>query len=189
MGAHKNSHRVSSGLSLSSEFYLRQFYKSNPQLTKDSRRKQLSKLELSYEDSKALRTGSTFLSKGKYSDDDNTESIANQVKAYVKTYNNTVAAAKSDRSFKRYSGQLKELANKYSDELKSVGISMERDGSLKLNENLLKYADNDRLKKVFSKDAEMTVKVSSIARKLNNTSRDIILAQITGAGKSINISL
>ncbi len=189
MSAHKNSNRISSGLTLSSDFYLRKFYKANPQITKDSHRKQVSKLELSYEDSRALRSSSAFLSKGKYSEDDNTESLQNQVKAYIKTYNNALSSSKSDRAFKRYSGQLKELANKYSDELKSVGITMERDGSLSLNENLLQYADNDRLKKVFSKDAELTVKVSRISGRLNNTARDTILTQLTGTGKNINITL
>ena len=60
--------------------------------------------------------------------------------ALVDTYNNSIDSASnsSSTSMKRYAKQLKKLASKYTDELEDIGITINKDGTLKANEELVK---------------------------------------------------
>ena len=46
--------KISSGLTLSTDYFMRNFYKSNRTVSKKNGRSNFSKIELSYEDSRAL---------------------------------------------------------------------------------------------------------------------------------------
>jgi len=182
---------VSSGLTLTSDFYLRNFYVNNRDATKITKRENYTKKELSYEDSRALSRAAKRLSSYYYSEDENEENIKNTIKAFAETYNNTLDSLTEidDTELERYSKQLKALSNKFEDELNDVGITVEKDGKLSVNENLLKSADMDKIKEVFSKDSDFTKKTSQIAKRLNRNSYEAIYAELTGTGYQINITL
>ena len=54
----------------------------------------------------------------------------------------------------RYLKQLKRLTGKYADELEDIGISIESDGKLSINDELLKTADNSKARKLLSGDSD-----------------------------------
>lgn len=184
--------KVSSGVTLTADFYLNNFYQANRSARKASGRKELSSGELSYEDARALKRAVSKLGSFDFSEEENIQNIYSTIKAFADTYNNTLSSTSgsSDKDLSKYSKQLKSLANKYSDELKSVGISVEKNGSLSVNENLLKEKSLDTLKKAFTKDDGRFIKATnSIARKLKNNSYDAIYQEMTGNGGRINITL
>ena len=107
------------------------------------------------------------------------------------TYHNAIDSSKTTSSHdtKRYVKQLKALTNKYASELSDIGITVERSGKLTVNEDLLKTANNSKVRKIFSPDQEYSKKAYSICGKFNNAIRDDIVSQVNGKGLHINISL
>ena len=170
--------KISSGLTLSTDYFMRNFYKSNRTVSKKNGRSNFSKIELSYEDSRALSRA------------DIGETMKSKIEAFVNTYNNALETGDSnDYDTNRYLRQLKTLSRKHSDELNDIGITVEKDGTLTINEDLLKMADNSKVRKVFSSDNDFSQKSLRIAKKLNNAVQNNIFAQVTGTGLRINITL
>ena len=112
------STKVSSGVSLSTNYFLRNFYTNNQKASKSSNRSAFSNVELSYEDSRALSRAAKRLSKNDYgSDKDEKDSDLNDtsraaIEAFVDTYNNTITSGKSSSDYetKRYVKQLTTLS-------------------------------------------------------------------------------
>lgn len=187
--------KISSGLTLSTDYFMRNFYKSNRTVSKKNGRSNFSKIELSYEDSRALsRAAKRMLNTDFDTDEDEDadigETMKSKIKAFVNTYNNALETGDSnDYDTNRYLRQLKTLSRKHSDELSDIGITVEKDGTLTINEDLLKMADNSKVRKVFSSDNDFSQKSLRIAKKLNNAVQNNIFAQVTGTGLRINITL
>jgi hypothetical protein len=184
--------KISSGVTLTSDFYLSNFYQANRSARKTSGRKDLTTNELSYEDARALKRAVNRLGSIEFTDDENIDNIYSAITAFADTYNNTLSSTKSsdDSDLSKYSKQLKSLAKKYSDDLESIGITVEKDGSLTVNEDLLKAKDVDDLKKVFTADDSNFIKTTgNIARKLKNNSYDSLYQQMTGNGGQLNITV
>ena len=187
--------KISSGLTLSTDYFMRNFYKSNRTVSKKNGRSNFSKIELSYEDSRALsRAAKRMLNTDFDTDEDEDadigETMKSKIEAFVNTYNNALETGDSnDYDTNRYLRQLKTLSRKHSDELSNIGITVEKDGTLTINEDLLKMADNSKVRKVFSSDNDFSQKSLRIAKKLNNAVQNNIFAQVTGTGLRINITL
>jgi hypothetical protein len=194
------STKISSGLNLSSDYFLRNFYKDNRNAIKSSARKAYSNVELSYEDSRALSRAAKRLQRNDYtttssdSDDDEndlSDTTKASIEAFVSTYNNAIESGKNteDHDTQRYLKQLKNLTKNHADELEEIGISIENDGTLTIDDELLSMADNDKLENLFSPDQEYTRRVRSLSIKMNNAVGSDIVSQVVGKGLHINISL
>lgn len=189
--------KVSSGLSLSTNYFMRNYYANNRDVIKNSGRNDYTKIELSFEDSRALTRASKRLLNNDYGsetdekDNDISDTTRSSIEAFVTTYNNAIDSSKTTDSHdtKRYLKQLKSLTSKYSSELSEIGITVERSGKLTVNEDLLKTANNSKVRKIFSPDQEYSKKAYSICAKFNNAVRDDIVSQINGKGLHINIAL
>ena len=104
------STKISSGLSLSSSYFMRNFYSENRNAAKKSGRSDYNKTELSYEDSRALTravkkiTSVDFGSDKAEEDSDINDSARASIQAFVETYNNTMDTGKSscDSNASRY---------------------------------------------------------------------------------------
>ena len=188
--ATSSSSRISSGVNLTSNFFLQNFYKHNRNAIKVSTRSDYSKTELSYEDSRALKRAAAKLASFDYTEDENEENIINTIQAFVKTYNYTLESSSSDSSDTyRQNRQLKALTKKYGDDLKDLGISIEEDGKLSVSDNILKASSTKEIRKVFSDDSGYVRGIRTIAIRMNTTSYDEVYAQMTGAGGRLNITL
>lgn len=188
---------VSSGVSLSTNYFLNNFYENNRSVSKSSGRSDYTKLELSYEDSRALTHAAKRLLKNDYGSDTDEKDTAisdttrSALTAFVDTYNNTVDSSKTstDHDTKYQLKKMKAYLHKYSDELEHIGISMESDGKLKINEDLLKTAKNSKVRKIFSSDQEFSKKFLNLSKKAHSAVESDIYSQINGKGLHVNIAL
>ena len=180
----------STGTSLNANFYMQNFYKANRNLVKASVRSDYHRSELSYEDSRALKRAAAKLSSFRYSDDENGENIVNTIEAFVETYNNTLDSSSSeDSDTYRQNRKLKALAQKYGEDLEDLGISIEKDGKLKVSKNILRSSSFEEVKKVFSEESDFIKEVRTISKRMHATSTDELYALMTGNGGRINIQL
>lgn len=170
----------STATSLSSAYYLRNFYTSNRDASSSSKRKDLSNSTLAKADADALRRAVRKL-RGFHYADDTTDgaNIYSSVSAFIEVYNNAMSSAGSinDSSLERYARNLKSLSNKYADELKDIGITVNSDGTLTANENLLKSADVSDVKKLFSSDSEYSNQISRYAKRMIVKAEDAIFTE------------
>lgn len=188
---------VSSGVSLSTNYFLNNFYENNRSVSKSSGRSDYTKLELSYEDSRALTRAAKRLLKNDYGSDTDEKDTAisdttrSALTAFVDTYNNTVDSSKTstDHDTKYQLKKMKAYLHKYLDELEHIGISMESDGKLKINEDLLKTAKNSKVRKIFSSDQEFSKKFLNLSKKAHSAVESDIYSQINGKGLHVNIAL
>lgn len=181
---------VSSGINLTSDFYLKNFYRYNRNAMKSSARNDYSKTELSYEDTRALKRALAKLSSFDYTEDENGDNIVSTIQAFVKTYNYTMESTSSDSSdMHRQNRQLKALTKKYGDDLKDIGISINDNGTLNLSDNILKKSSLKEIRKVFSEESGYVKSVRNITKRMNATSYDEIYTQMTGSGGKLNIVL
>lgn len=181
---------VSSGVNLSSTFYLRKYYKNDQSASKASSRKEFKLSKLSNEDAQALRRAAKALGKLDYNEDEIESKILGSVDAFAKTYNNTLESCnKGDSNMQRYAKRLKDLSKKYGEKLDDIGITINNDGTLKVNENLLKKSDVSKLKEVFGKESSYAKQFSTIAKQIANTSADAMYAEMTGSGQNVDLTL
>ena len=188
---------VSSGVSLSTNYFLNNFYENNRSVSKSSGRSDYTKLELSYEDSRALTRAAKRLLKNDYGSDTDEKDTAisdttrSALTAFVDTYNNTVDSSKTstDHDTKYQLKKMKAYLHKYSDELEHIGISMESDGKLKINEDLLKTAKNSKVRKIFSSDQEFSKKFLNLSKKAHSAVESDIYSQINGKGLHVDNAL
>lgn len=180
----------SSATSLTSQFYMQNFYRMNRNAMKVSTRSDYTKTELSYEDSRALKKAIAKLGSFNYDEDENGDNLLNTIKAFTETYNFTLESSSSeDSEMFRQNKQLKALTKKYEKTLKDIGISIEDDGKLSISENILKGSSFEEVGNVFSSKADYITGVRSIAKRMHNNSYDAVYAQMTGAGGRLNILL
>jgi len=173
-----------------SKYFMRNFYSNNRDAMKSSKRKEYSITELAYDDSTALHRAAKKLKNYKYSDDENTDNIRQTVMALVDTYNNSIDSASnsSSTSMKRYAKQLKKLAGKYTDELEDIGITINKDGTLKANEELVKKADTDTLNSLFGNDNDFTSSLYRVSRQMSSSSYDDYYTSLR-TGSNINLTV
>jgi len=180
----------SSATNLTSDFYLQNFYLMNRKAMKTSTRKDYNQVELSYEDSRALKKAAAKLSSFDYSEEENGDNILSTIQAFAETYNYTLDSSNSqDSDTYRQHRQLKALTQKYGEDLKDLGITIKEDGKLSVSENILKKASFDDVKKVFSNESDYVSKIRTIARRMHATSYEEVYAQMTGSGGKLNILL
>jgi len=186
----RTNNNISSGLNLTSDFFLKNFYKYNRNAIKSSVRNDYTKPELSYEDSRALKNALSKLASFDYTEDENGPNIVSTIQAFVKTYNNTLESTSSNSSDTyRQNRQLKALTQKYGDDLKDIGISIEENGSLSVSDNILKGSSFKEIRKVFSDESNYVSGLRTITKRMHNNSYDEIYAQMTGSGGRLNIIL
>lgn len=180
----------SSSITLSTNFYLNSFYRANTGAYKKAGRSELTKAELAYEDSRALRRAVKTLSSNDYSSDDSEKNIKNSITAFATTYNNALSSGESSFELARYSKQLKKIIQDHKDELEDVGIKVSEDGSLSVSESLLTSASMDTLKSVFSSDSsDILSSTRRVSRNMFRQAYDSIYTQMTGNGGRINVIL
>lgn len=172
-----NNTFAGTGTTLSSSYYLRNFYNSNRSARTSSTRKNMDNTELTLADSHALRRAIRQLSDYNFSESDETD-VRNSVLAFIETYNNTLSSTSNsdDYNLERNMKQLKSLTDSYSKELNKIGITVNDDGTLTSRESLFNSADISKFKKLFSKDSDYMQRTSSYAKRIERRSEALGLA-------------
>ncbi len=184
------AYKESSAVSLTSNFYMKNFYRYNRNAIKVSTRSDYSTTELSYEDTRALKRAVSKLDDFDYEDSDNMENLISSIKAFAETYNYTIDTnSLEDASTYRLTKQLKALSKKYEDELEDIGITFEEDGKMSISENILEGSTVKEFKNVFSKDTGYLDSMRHIARRMHDESYKDVYAMMTGCGGALSILL
>ncbi|MDE7310863.1 MAG: hypothetical protein K2N87_04450 [Eubacterium sp.] len=158
-------------MSLSVSGYIRQFYKGNVFGATANGRNGQPSYRLFSSDMKALRQAVRGLGDYDYNDQESDgEELVNKVKAFVNTYNNFVDSAKSmdDEEVDRYMSKLKKLTKGSAEELSDIGISIQNNGKLKIDEKTLAGTGRYEVSKLFSSDAEFSGKIEQQMKKTYN---------------------
>lgn len=179
-----------SAVSLTANFYLKDFYRYNRNAIKAADRKEYSTTELSYEDTRALKRAIAELGDFEFDEFDNEENLRNTIKAFAEVYNFTLdSTSVKGTDTARLNKQLKELTTKYGDKLEDIGITIQENGKMKVSHNILEAASMNELKEVFDKDGEYMRGVKRISRRMNNEAYEDVYAMLTGCGGRLNIVL
>lgn len=82
------------------------------------------------------------------------DKVVSAVKDFVTNYNDVVTASKSSSMTNKtaYVANMMTATSKHENQLKEIGISLNRDGTLQLDQNKLKAADISKVKDLFSAD-------------------------------------
>lgn len=82
------------------------------------------------------------------------DKVVSAVKAYVTNYNDVVTASKTSSlsSKTAYVANMMTATSKHADQLSAIGVSVNRDGTLQVDEKKLKNADLSKVKDLFSSD-------------------------------------
>lgn len=180
----------SSATSLTSTYYMQNFYQYNRNVIKASYRKDYNQTELSYEDSRALKRAAAKLSSFSYSEEENGDNIVSTIEAFAETYNNALDSTSSkDSEIYRQNRQLKALSQKYGEDLEDIGITFDEDGKMSVSENILKGSSFDEVKKVFSEESDYIKGIRTIAKRMHAQSYEDIYTMMTGTGGKLNIVL
>ncbi len=131
--------------------------------TSDDLRKRASEL---------LETGENSLF-GKTEETKDTEKILSGVKDMIGSYNKTLELLKgADGSLNSfYYKELKSAAAANEEQLKSVGVTLNKDGSLSIDEKILGNADYDTLKKVFGSESKFVQRTEYISDKVSQNAK------------------
>ena len=181
---------ASTGISLNSDFYMKNFYRYNRNAIKASNRKEYSTTELSYEDTRALKRAVAKLGDFEFDEFDNEENLRSTIQAFAQTYNLTLesTSVKGTDTY-RLNKQLKALTDKYGDKLEDIGITIQEDGKMKVSKSILEVSSLSELKEVFGKDGEYMQGIKRISRRMNNEAYEDVYAMLTGCGGRLNIVL
>lgn len=196
-----NNSYTGAGATLSSNYYVRNFYISNRNAYTASSRKNIGSTELTLADSMALRRAVKNLGSSEFSETEDTN-IRNSVLAYIQTYNNTLssASASSDDTLEHNMRQLKSVTSKYSAELDKIGITINEDGTLASRDSLFTSAALSKFEALFSKDSEFMQQTSACAKRIerrsealglsakNQTSKKTETAKATNTGSTAEAS-
>lgn len=166
---------VGTGVTLSTNYYMRNFYASNRDAGKSSKRSEFSNHELSLEDGLALKRAVKSLGSFTYEEDNDTN-IRNGVKAFISTYNNTISSLSdsSDRDLTRDLKRLKSLTKEYANDLDKVGITVNNDGTLTGRDALLGTVHLDKLEKLFSSSSDYMKHVTSYSKQIQTRADDLL---------------
>lgn len=170
-GKAKSSSSSSSGSTRSSYNILDKLLeeKKNPKVSKEV---QEANSNLTSGISSLKGSLSTLQNEKTYTDSDNGTSAADKtfsaVKEYVTNYNNLVTAAKGSTltSKTSYVANMMSSTAANSDKLAEIGVKVNANGTLTLNEAKLKAADTSKVKDLFSKDNYMSYG-STVASRLH----------------------
>ena len=101
--------------------------------------------------------------------DQSTEALTSEIQKMVDAYNDTMEQLKKSGGAMNgfYKEELASLVDGNADALKAVGITKNKDGSLKVDSKTLKEADLDSLRKAVGDGSDFTQKVSYISSRVS----------------------
>ncbi len=166
------------GTTLSSNYYMRNFYRAARSARTTAGRREMSNSQLTYADGAALRRAVRSLGSSEFNETQ-AEDIRNKALAYVETYNHVLSSAadSSDDRITRSAKQMKALSQKYASELDRIGITVHEDGTLESREARLESAPLSRFEKLFSRDSEMMQQMSAHSRKIERQSDALLMEE------------
>lgn len=166
------------GTTLSSNYYLRNFYISNRDARTSSKRKGMDNSELTLADGMALRRAVKKLNSLTYTDEKDSD-IRSSVKAFIETYNNAINSTSdsTDHTMSRTRKQLMSISQEYASDLDKIGVTVNNDGTLTRRNTLFSTADLSKFEKLFSSDSDFMQRSSACAKRIERRSDALFLTE------------
>ena len=156
-------------ISLTNSLSLRIYYGQYSALAKNSTRKDATKGTLSFADARALRNAVRRLQDYKFEDGTEAE-IQEKLKAFTDTVNSTLESgaeySSNSSSVKNAVSKIRNLNKEYASDLKKIGISVAKDGTLSLYESASKLYKKEKFSKFFDKDSKYLNDLYSAAQRI-----------------------
>ncbi len=163
--------------SVTNNVYLRNLYTIDRSLSVKNNRADAPTTKLIAADSSALGKATKAFASFDFDDDSKTnkEKFKDTLKSFTDAYNYTISSSSSLKSGSGFhtAKKIKSLTDKYSSELKSLGISV-KDGYMSISSTAATNISPDKYKELFGKDSAYMKELATYAKKL---------------GKSIDVSL
>lgn len=120
--------------------------------------------------------------------------VQGEAKKLVSAYNTMLDKLRTDMTTmgRFYQQSLKEAAAENKDALKSIGISLDKNGRMNIDQEKFKSADADRLESVFGADGTLSAKLNLIAGKVTESAEanlKSVSSQYNAAGNSVDTLL
>lgn len=156
-------------ISVTNSLSLRIYYGRYSPLVKGAQRNSASKGTLSFADSSALRNAIRKLQD--YDFEENTEAqVQEKLTAFADSLNNTLTSAaqysKNITPVKNAVTKIKNLNQEYASELKKIGITVNKDGTMSVYESAAKNYSRERYTKFFDKNSEYLNDLYDAAKKI-----------------------
>jgi hypothetical protein len=156
-------------ISVSNSLSLRIFYNTYASVAKGATRKSTSTGTLSFADSTAMRNAIRKLQDYNFKESSD-EQAQEKLKAFTDTVNNTLESASKYSSkntiVRNAVNTIKDLNTKYADELKKIGITANKDGTLSVYESAAKNYSKEKFDNFFTKDSEYLNSLYTAAKKI-----------------------
>lgn len=156
-------------ISVTNSLSLRIYYGQYSALTKGSTRKDATISTLSFADASALRNAVRRLQDYKFEDGTDAE-VQEKLKAFSDAVNNTLESGTkysgNSSSVKNAVSKIKNLNNEYASELKKIGISVDKSGTLSVYESASKLYSKEKFSKFFDKDSKYLNDLYSAAQRI-----------------------
>lgn len=164
--------------SVSTNMYLRQVYAPNRGLCIKANRADATNKTLVSADSSALGKAIKTIGSFKFSDDSklNKDKFSKTLKSFTDAYNYTISSSGKEKEGKVISNskQIKQLTKKYESELQSLGISVDKDGYMKISSTASTNISPDKYEELFGKDSEYMKELSKYSKKMNRSASYLI---------------
>ena len=156
-------------ISVTNSLSLRLYYGKYSPLVKGSQRNDATKGTLSFADASALRNAVRKLQDYKF-EDASEDQIQEKVTAFADAINNTLTSgakyASNSTSVRNAVNKIKSLNSEYADQLKRIGITVAKDGTMSVYESAGKNYSKEKFAKFFDKDSEYLNNLYSAAQKI-----------------------
>ncbi|MCR5417077.1 MAG: hypothetical protein K6E79_09800 [Pseudobutyrivibrio sp.] len=157
-------------VTITNSLSLRLYYGSYSKLAKGSTRNDVTTGTLSFADSRALRNAIRKLQDFDFQEATDTQ-IQEKLNAFASAMNNTLSSAKSygtnDTSVKNAVNKIKTLNNEYASDLKKIGITVNKDGTMSVYENAATNYSAKRFDNFFDKDSSYLNSIYDAAKRIN----------------------
>lgn len=156
------------GITINNSLSLRVFYGNYSPLVKGQARKEVSKGTLSFADASALRNAIRKLQDYEFEDSPEGQ-VQEKVTAFADSINNTLNSAS------KYSGstpvknavkKIKQLNQEYSSQLKQIGITVNKDGTMSVYDSAAKNYSRERYSDFFNKESKYLNDLYDAAKKI-----------------------
>lgn len=158
--------------SVSTNMYLRQVYAPNRNLCVKANRAEATNKTLISADSSALGKAIKTIGAFDFSNSEklNKEKFAKTLKSFTDAYNYTISSSGTQKEGKIAvnSKKIKALTEKYSAELKSLGISV-KGGYMSISSTASTNISPDKYEELFGKDSSYMKELSALAKKMNRS--------------------
>ena len=156
-------------ISITNSLSLRICYGQYSSLVKGTNRKDVSTGTLSFADASALRNAVRRLQDYKFEDGTDAE-VQEKLKAFTDAVNNTLESGTeysgNSTSVKNAVSNIRNLNTAYASDLKKIGISVAKDGTLSLYESASKLYSKEKFSKFFDTDSKYLNSLYSSAQRI-----------------------